>query len=78
MRKPGVITKAQMTAICKGGLSSGAKLVTVEATMPNGTKLKMTAHADDPTKQPSNGDEMSAEDALATWPTRKTKNEIRA
>ncbi len=47
MKTPGALTQAQVMAVCKGALGSGAKKVTVEATLPNGTTLKVTAHADD-------------------------------
>jgi hypothetical protein len=42
-----VMTQAQVSAACKGALAAGAKSVTVEATLPNGTKLKVTARAED-------------------------------
>lgn len=45
-KRPIVMTQAQVVAAIKGGLVAGAKCVTVEATLPDGTKLKVTARAD--------------------------------
>ncbi len=47
MKVANVLTQTQITAACRGALAAGAKQVTVEAILPNGTKLKVTAHADD-------------------------------
>jgi hypothetical protein len=52
----GVLRKSLIEAVCKGAFNSGAKQATVEVTLPDGTKMKMTAHADDPgAAKPSNG-----------------------
>jgi hypothetical protein len=40
------MTQAQVAAAVKGGLTAGAKCVTIEATLPDGTKLKVTARAE--------------------------------
>jgi hypothetical protein len=63
----GVLTQGQVTAYLKSAKRAGYANATVEATMPNGTKLKITAHADEPvmTKQSNGKATEEVEDWLA-------------
>ena len=47
MKTANVLTQTQVTALCKGALAAGAKRVVVEVMMPNGSKVKLTASAED-------------------------------
>jgi hypothetical protein len=59
------MTQAQVAAAVKGGLAAGAKYVTVEATLPDGTKLKVTAHAvDAPNAENEHQDQVNEWDEL--------------
>jgi hypothetical protein len=43
-KKAGVLTQGQVTAFLTSAKRAGYASATVEATLPNGTKLKITAH----------------------------------
>lgn len=72
-RTAGVIRQSEVQAVCRGAFKGGAKHVTVEATLGNGAKLKVTAQSEDPSimRQAGEEDGASAEAALARW--RRTK-----
>ena len=70
MKVANVLTQTQITAACRAGLAAGAKQVTVEAILPNGTKVKVTAYADGPPMSANgsvqqNNEQKEVEDWLA-------------
>ena len=46
MKPVSIMTQAQVRSACLGALSAGAKRVVVEATLPSGTTLRVTADAE--------------------------------
>jgi hypothetical protein len=46
MKPVSIMTQAQVRAACLGALSAGAQRVVVEATLPSGTTLRVTADAE--------------------------------
>ena len=69
MRTPGVLKQSQIQAGLKAAFKAGAKQAMVKVTLPDGTKMEITASAEGSPINPAIGDneELSADDALANW-----------